>query len=84
MYAQGEEHLFGHSVAELCKKAIAYDNEFENIKRASVLDKYYIPTRYPDGLPGGVPYEMFDEDDASKAIGLAVSVIELVRKKLNR
>ena len=84
LYAQGEEHLFGHSVAELCKKAIAYDNEFENIKRASVLDKYYIPTRYPDGLPGGVPYEMFDEDDASKAIGLAVSVIELVRKKLNR
>ena len=42
LYAQGEEHLFGHSVAELCKKVIVYDNEFESVKKASVLDKYYI------------------------------------------
>ena len=44
------------------------------------LDKYYIPTRYPNGLPGGVPYEAFDEGDALKAIGLASQVIEYVRQ----
>jgi len=30
-------------------------------------------------LPGGVPYEVFDEDDGKKAVGLASEVIENVR-----
>lgn len=82
LYARGEERVFGHSVAELCKKATMHDKGFEQIKRVSVLDKYYIPTRYPNGLPGGVPYEVFDESDAVRAIDLAFEVIEIVRMKL--
>ena len=82
LYAKGEERVFGHSVAELLKRAIEHDESFEECKSASVLDKYYIPTRYPNGLPGGVPYEAFDEVDAKRAIELAKSVIEIVKKKL--
>ena len=82
LYAKGEEIVFGHSVAELLKRAIEYDESFKDCKSASVLDKYYIPTRYPNGLPGGVPYEAFDEADAKRAIELAKSVIEIVKKKL--
>jgi len=76
LYAKGEERVFGHSVAELLKRAMEHDGSFEDCKSASVLDKYYIPTRYPNGLPGGVPYEAFDEVDAKRAIELAKSVIE--------
>ena len=83
LYTKGEERVFGHSVAELCKNAIMHDKGFEQVKKASVLDKYYIPTRYPNGLPGGVPYEAFDEDDAVRAIDLASEVIERVRMKLD-
>ena len=82
LYAKGEEIVFGHSVAELLKRAMEYDEGFKDCKSASVLDKYYIPTRYPNGLPGGVPYEAFDEADAKRAIELAKSVIEIVKKKL--
>jgi len=82
LYAKGEERVFSHSVAELCKEAIIYDERFKEVKKASVLDKYYIPTRYPDGLPGGVPYEMFNEDDAMKAIGLASELLDMVKKKI--
>ena len=82
LYAKGEEIVFGHSVAELLKRAMEYDESFKDCKSASVLDKYYIPTRYPNGLPGGVPYEAFDEADAKRAIELAKSVIEIVKKKL--
>lgn len=63
MYAKGEERVLGHSVAELTKKVIEYDMEFEGVSEASVLDKFYIPTRYPNGLPGGIPYEAFDKVD---------------------
>lgn len=62
----------GHSVAELCKDAIDFDKEFEKmLKVSSSLDKYYIPTRYPNALPGIIPLKAFDEKDAQKAITLA-------------
>lgn len=44
-------------MAKLMKDALKYDKELGKAEKASVLDKYYIPTRYPNGLPGGVPYE---------------------------
>ena len=72
--------VLGHSVAKLLKSAIRYDPDLGVIKSTAGLDKYYIPTRYPNGLPGGVPYEAFDEGDALKAIGLASQVIEYVRQ----
>lgn len=71
LYSKGEEMVLGHSVARLLKSAIRYDSNLEPIKGTAGLDKYYIPTRYPNGLPGGVPYEAFDEEDAQKAIRLA-------------
>ena len=82
LYAKGEERIFSHSVADLLKRVIKHDKEFERCKNASVLDKYYIPTRYPNGLPGGVPYEAFDEVDAKRAIELAKKLIEVVKMKL--
>jgi len=80
LYSKGEEIVLGHSVARLLKSAIRYDPDMEIIKGTAGLDKYYIPTRYPNGLPGGVPYEAFDNEDALKAIGLASQVIEYVRR----
>ena len=82
LYAKGEERIFSYSVADLLKRAMKHDKEFERCKNASVLDKYYIPTRYPNGLPGGVPYEAFDEVDAKRAIELAKKLIEVVKMKL--
>lgn len=78
IYAQGEEIVLGHSVAQLLKHAMRYDPDMKEILGSGGLDKYYIPTRYPNGLPGGVPYEAYDEDDAKKAIGMAAKVVEYV------
>jgi HEPN domain-containing protein len=43
---------------------------------ASRLDQLYIPTRYPNSLPGGVPAEVFTEDQATEAIAYAERVLE--------
>ena len=79
---QGVDHVWGHSTAELCQDAMKFDKEFSTIEyEANLLEKYYIPTRYPDALPGVIPSEAFDENDAAKAISLAEKLICFVESK---
>ena len=64
---------------------MAFDisSEFKKVAQAKKLDKYYIPTRYPNGLPGGVPSRYFDDPkEAEEAMELAQSLIGLVEKKI--
>ena len=82
LYAHGEEIVLGHSVAKLLKQALGYDQGMKSILCARGLDKYYIPTRYPNGLPGGLPYEAFDEGDAKKAMSMANEVLEHVESAM--
>jgi len=83
LLSRGAEEIWGHSVADLCKDAKRFDASFAQIEReASLLDKYYIPTRYPDALPGGIPSEAFDEEDAKRAISLAQKTIDFVGEKI--
>ena len=83
LYAEGEEIVWGHSVAELCKRATSMDKELEKVRRkVATLDKYYIPTRYPNGLPGGIPSEAFEKRDADRAIEIAEEVIKVIEVKL--
>lgn len=81
LYAKGAEIVFGHSVAELAIKAGKYCKGLETArKRLALLDKYYIPTRYPNGLPGGIPAEAFDKDDGKKALMIATEALQLVKE----
>ncbi len=82
LFHKGAESVWGHSVAELAADAVDFDRSFEDLKEAAGLDKYYIPTRYPNGLPGGIPAEAFFEQDAEQAISIARKVIEVVKSKL--
>ncbi|MFV9677203.1 MAG: hypothetical protein ACNYVW_06080 [Methanosarcinales archaeon] len=50
-----EEIFFTHSISELIQLAEELDAEFEDVKRASKLDQYYNPTRFPNSLSGDVP-----------------------------
>ncbi len=53
-------------------------------RHATYLDRFYIPTRYPNGLPSGVPHEYFSEDDADSAIEAAEAVIEWCRGHISK
>ncbi len=69
-----------HSVAELVEAAEKVDPAFSRVKRSKSLDGYYIPTRYPNGLPGGVPSRFYDDPvEAEEAERLARQVIETVK-----
>jgi HEPN domain-containing protein len=83
LYERGAEAVWGHSVAELCGDASQLDGSFADLmSQAAPLDKYYVPTRYPNGLPGGIPSEAFVVQDADLAIGMAARVLQFVEERL--
>jgi len=84
LYYVGERVIWEHSVGELAKKCANYDKNFTKlIEKGIILDKYYIPTRYPNGLPYPlVPTKSFTEDESAEALSLAEEIINLVKSKV--
>jgi HEPN domain-containing protein len=53
-------------------------------KSALELDGYYIPTRYPNGLPDGIPANVFTQDAAQDAVAMASEAVGWVRQLLTQ
>ena len=80
-YGLGERVVLGHSVAELVKRYADRVPGLGDLSRdASLLDQYYISTRYPNGLPGGVPSESYSEPQATSAIAAAARMVALASR----
>ena len=83
IYAQGEEFVVGHSVESLSRWAAEYDPDFEKLRqKVALLDGYYIPTRYPNGLPDSIPARVYNRHAAEETMLMADQVLYLVRQKL--
>jgi HEPN domain-containing protein len=74
-----ERVVFGHSLAELSR---GLELSVDLVQELLVLDQYYIPTRYPNGLPGGTPYEVYTRGQAQAAIAVSERVVALARDAL--
>ena len=81
LYATGERPVLGHGVGELGGRVVKLDPEYEGLRReVAKLDRYYIATRYPNGLPEGAdPGEAFDASDSKAAVEVAGRVLEHAR-----
>lgn len=84
LYAQGERYIPIHSVYELALECSRRKPAFRPvIEWGKVLDKYYIPARYPDALaPPAVPYRSFTENEARQAVSYAHETIAVVREAI--
>jgi HEPN domain-containing protein len=79
-YGSGERLVIGHSLVELVERLRErFPAVAEHRESAGILDQYYIATRYPNGLAGGVPFEAFPERQAKDAIDRAGRFVELAR-----
>lgn len=79
LYAQGETLVLGHSVAVLAERAGHYDARIAQHRDAwAILDGYYVPTRYPNGLPDSIPARVYNQKAASDAVELATAVVTTV------
>ena len=83
-YYNGEDP-WGHSLLKLIQ-------DFPNddvrgglavvVPDAQHLDKLYIATRYPNGLPDLTPTEVFSEKDARDAMEAAQRIIDVISTRL--
>ncbi len=76
VFEKSGDKVWGHSVLRLMETlGDRFSIPEELIVCAKMLDKHYIPTRYPDGLVEGCPAEFYTKEEAIRAIGCAEKII---------
>ena len=80
LFSQGRRVVLGHSIRELVKLCEQYHPAFGDITAtAGLLDQFYIPTRYPNGLPfPAIPDETYTSSQAEAALQAAEEVLSAV------
>ena len=84
-YLGGERHVLGHSVVELLAGLVQEYPDLRSMNEAaSSLDQYYVPTRYPDALPGGAPFEVYRREQAEEAVSIAEGIIQVAERLISQ
>lgn len=71
-----------HSISELADRLGEERSRFPD--GLDALDAFYIPTRYPDALPGSLPEGLPGSDDAHETLEIATRVLETVKQLIAR
>jgi len=73
-----------HSLMELYGLTVVTCPGLKEYKQSlQVLDNYYIPTRYPDALPGSLEEGLPIAQDAAQAIGDVQELQEFIEKAIS-
>jgi len=79
--------LLTHSLVEMVQELAAPVSETPPeaapviaalVDQARSLDLHYVPSRYPNGLPGGYPHEFYGPDLSAQAIEAADRIVGAV------
>ncbi len=84
-YLRGARVVIGHSVDGLLGALEAAGLPVTELRPiAAQLDLHYIPTRYPNGLPGNLPFEVYTAAQASDALAAARRIVAFAREQVER
>lgn len=85
-HAALSQEAWGHLVTELLDALRAREPAVDDalLDRARSLDKLYVPTRYPNGLPSGAPTDFYTRPEAKRAIADAEAIVAVCRGMLAR
>jgi len=82
LYMKLNSIAWGHSVTELLESLPEeVKPEKELIEKVKILDKYYIPTRYPNAHPSGPAFKFYTQGEAEEAIKICEEVIDFCASK---
>jgi HEPN domain-containing protein len=78
---------WGHSIRKLVEDLenvdlSLYDRLKSLLRAGTMLDRFYIPTRYPNGLPELTPGEAYLDEDAEECIRHANEILTVVKSLL--
>jgi len=78
---------WGHSIRKLIEDLenvdlSLYDRLKSLLRAGTVLDRFYIPTRYPNGLPELTPGEAYLDEDAEECIQQAADLLAAAKSIL--
>ncbi len=75
---------FGHDLLQLWRRARELCEGLEGLRDCvTLLNKMYIPPRYPDAWPGeAAPFESYTERDADESISCAQALLETIKRCL--
>ena len=70
-----------HSLRKLVRECSSLDPVFSDLEEdGRLLDQYYIPTRYPNGLDEDTPpSKYYDSKDAERCLSSARSILARVK-----
>jgi len=84
LYLKGENPVLGHSTLKLAERCSEYDPTFGGVFDSCMnLDVLYVPTRYPNGIPDGAPFEYFRLSHAEQARRAFDTIHDAVRPSLD-
>lgn len=83
LLAKGRSYPRLHKVIELANLCAELEKDLDPLKNdLKLLDEFYIPTRYPDAVPGGLSSGVPESADAEAALQTAAKILELVRGRI--
>ena len=73
LYAQGEDAVIGHSLLALLRRAAGYAEGLRDLREgAKILDTFYVPSRYANGLADEIArFDFFDAADSGGGLDSA-------------
>jgi HEPN domain-containing protein len=78
---KGQMYPKSHKLADLLSKI--QESPLDPLKDEILsLDRFYIPTRYPDTLPGTLSEGLPSKKDAEEALNTAKEVFEIIKREL--
>ena len=76
-YFRGDNDARGHTLRALVSSLeVSYPDLSNFYELVETLEEYYTPTRYPDALPSGAPFEVYEYEDAEDALQSAELVFD--------
>lgn len=83
LYLHRGLEAWGHTVSALLGRSdLQISLSEELVECSKILDKHYIPTRYPNGFDAGAPTDFYTRSESEQAIRCAEKILEFCRRQI--